>query len=413
MNTLYPPFTVGGAEKSVSLLAEALARSGDEVSVITLSQKRDMEVTERNGVLVYRLPLRNIYWPFGRNGRPNIAARALWQLLDLWNPRAARDVGSILDIEQPEVVHTNNISGFSVAIFAEVRRRNIRLVHTLRDYYLLCSRYSLFRQSKVCERRCLDCKLITANHLSSARALDAVVSNSQFVLDTHVQHGYFLRSPKSVIYNIAEAPSSPNPTSECSREPATGSLIFGFIGKLCPDKGIEKLLAATRLLACPAWRLRIAGAGEDRYVAELRKKFKDPRIEWVGFAEPKEFYQSIDIGVIASVWAEPLPRTLIETFAAGKSAICARSGGIPEIAMLGRVVETYDATDETALARAMDGAMADHDRWQGGGWRDQDAMIAFSEASVTARYHEVYRGDGREPKAGLQTVRLAAVVGAR
>src|SRR5450432_3625911 len=36
VNTLYPPLQVGGAEKSVSLLAEALGRTGDEVSVVSL-----------------------------------------------------------------------------------------------------------------------------------------------------------------------------------------------------------------------------------------------------------------------------------------------------------------------------------------------------------------------------------------
>lgn len=129
MNTLYPPLIVGGAEKSVALLAEALVRSGDEVSILSLSPGPDIRIEERNGVLVYRLPLRNIYWPFERKTTLNIVAKALWQLRDAWNLRAAEEAGRILDIERPDVVHTNNISGFSVAIFGEVRRRNMRLVH--------------------------------------------------------------------------------------------------------------------------------------------------------------------------------------------------------------------------------------------------------------------------------------------
>ena len=36
VNVLYPPHKIGGAEKSVSLLAEALVRAGDEVVVATL-----------------------------------------------------------------------------------------------------------------------------------------------------------------------------------------------------------------------------------------------------------------------------------------------------------------------------------------------------------------------------------------
>jgi len=60
-----------------------------------------------------------------------------------------RAMGKILDKEKPDVVHTNNITGFSIAIWHEVHKRNFRLVHTLRDYYLLCPKNSMFSQEKI------------------------------------------------------------------------------------------------------------------------------------------------------------------------------------------------------------------------------------------------------------------------
>jgi glycosyltransferase involved in cell wall biosynthesis len=390
VNTLYPPIQYGGAEKSVSLLAEALARGGDQVSVITLHPGKEHTVEEVNGVRVHRVPLYNRYWPFHRKQKQNAVSRQLWHLGDMWNRSAAKIVGKILDEEKPEVVHSNNILGFSVSIWKEVKKRNIRLVHTLRDYYLLCPRCSIFRNGLVCEQRCLDCTAMTVNRKPASHAVDAVVSNSAYVLKQHGRHGYFQGVASAVVYNIADTDVK---VGAIDRAPEDNSLIFGFIGRIEAEKGIDVVLEATTLLANSNWKLRIAGSGLDAYVGDLKQRFTDARIEWLGFTTARDFYSSIDVSLIASVWAEPLPRTLIETFAAGKSAICAESGGIPEIASLGRVVATYPARDARALAGAMDRALGDIELWRTGGLIDPKSLDIFSEAAITSGYHAVYRGE--------------------
>jgi glycosyltransferase involved in cell wall biosynthesis len=389
INTLYAPFQVGGAEKSVGLLAESLVRSGDQVSVISLHTQKDDSVEERNGVRVYRLPLYNRYWPFDRKERGSLLERQLWHIADMFNRKAARRVGEILDKEKPDVVHTNNVLGFSVSVWNEVKKRKIRLVHTLRDYYLLCPRCTIFRNGVVCEERCAECKVMTVNRKPASRSVDAVVSNSAYVLEKHRKHGYFQGVPGSVVYNIADTNMKIAPMR---REPGDNTLVLGFIGKVEPEKGIEVVLEATRLLKNSNWRLRIAGSGLEAYIADLKARFADPRIEWLGFTTARDFYSSIDVSLIASIWAEPLPRTLIETFAAGKSAICAESGGTPEIAMLGKVVETYSPRDTAALAAIIDGALENVDRWRGGGLIDATALDVFSEAAITGGYRAVYNG---------------------
>jgi glycosyltransferase involved in cell wall biosynthesis len=333
-----------------------------------------------------------VYWPFGRGRKPGAGGRLLWHVGDAWNRKAAARVGRILDQEQPDVVHTNVIAGFSVAVWREVKMRNIRLVHTMRDYYLLCSRSSLFRNGCTCTRRCVDCAVLTANRRSASQLIDAVVSISDYVLEQHMRRGYFCRASSSVVYNIAGTGTSSIAKSDPGRD-----LIFGYIGKLEEEKGIRVVLAATTHLSGANWRLRIAGAGLDGYVNELKERFTDPRIEWLGFANPIQFYASIDVTIVSSVWPEPLSRTVIETFAAGKSAICARSGGIPEIAVLGRTVEAYSAKDDRALAAIMDGAMLDVDRWRSGGFRDAEAMNLFSDISIAERYRAIYQDDAPPP----------------
>jgi glycosyltransferase involved in cell wall biosynthesis len=388
INALYAPMILGGAERSVTLLAEELARSGDEVSVVTLHPDSEETVATLNGVRVYRVPMDNRYWPFDRPKKPGSAARLLWHVGDAWNRQAAERIGRILDQEKPDVVHSNILAGFSVSIWREVKKRNIRLVHTLRDYYLLCSRSALFRNGSTCTRRCTDCKALTANRRSASQLVDAVVSISEYVLNCHTQRGYFSGSSSSVIYNIAGTGTAFSPRSD-----PQDILIFGYLGRVQEEKGIEVVLKAIEHLSGSNWRLKIGGAGLDGYVNALKEKFNDPRIEWLGFTNAREFYASIDVTIISSLWPEPLSRTVIETFAAGKSAICAQSGGIPEIANLGMVVETYPAKDAHALAAIMGRAMLHTDLWRSGGFRDANALSLFTDASIATRYRAVYEDD--------------------
>ncbi len=388
INTLYPPIAVGGAERSVCMLAEALARSGDQVAVVSLHPGPQESVESRNDVRVYRLPMDNRYWPFGGGEKPGKVARLWWHMSEAWNIQAAERVGRILDLEKPDVVHSNNLCGFSVAVWREVKKRKIRLVHTLRDYYLLCSRSALFREGSVCIRRCTDCQALTANRRPASQLVDAVVSISEYVLNRHTQSNYFSGTPSAVIYNIGGTKTIPGPNGH--RE---DTLVFGCIGRLEDEKGIRVVLDATQRLTVPNWRLRIAGVGRDGYVDALKKRFTDPRIEWLGFISPQQFYASIDVTIVSSVWPEPLSRTVIETFASGKSAICARSGGIPEIADMGRVVATYPAKDSQLLAEIMDQAMLNAGLWRSGGFRNASAGSLFEDRSISSSYRAVYRGD--------------------
>jgi glycosyltransferase involved in cell wall biosynthesis len=394
LNLLYSPIQVGGAEKAVKLLAEALTARGDQVSVISLHPAERTTVEQINGVRVYRLPLDNLYWPFKAGKRPNPGLRLLWQIVDVWNVRAARRVARILDELRPDVVHTNTLSGFSVSVWNEVKRRNIRIVHTLHDYYLLCIHPGMFRDGKSCDRQCLDCKAMSRMKKDWSHKVDAVVSVSQAVLATHRKCGYFVDVPGSVIYNIQEPAHDRGPSVSPAGAKGDGGLVFGFIGAITERKGIEHLLKATRLLSNPDWKLRIAGSGSETYVAKLRRSFPDSRIEWLGFASADSFYPSVNVVIVPSVWQDPLPYVVLETYAYGKSLICAQSGGLPELASLGRRVAMYCSTNIESLAQTMDEALANKSEWRDGGFADGRSTQAFAEEVIVRHYRSVYAGSG-------------------
>ena len=392
LNTLYKPIQVGGAEKSVALLAESLVRFGDSVIVVTLVPGNAESVENVDGVKVYRLPIDNRYFPWASKMKPSPIEKALWHFTDDLNERAGTAVARVLDIECPDVLHTNNLSGFSVAIWRHAHKRGIRIVHTLRDYYLLCPRSSMFRKSENCTKPCAACQVLSLRRRYMTKYLDHVVSNSQYVLDVHRSAGLFADTPSSVIFNISPhvGKASLSPTAP------DGDLIFGFIGMVIPEKGIEIVLRATQLLPPKGWKLRIAGTGSEDYMNRLRSRYGSERIEWLGFCNSAIFYRQIDVCLISSVWAEPLPRTLIECYTFGKSAICAESGGILEIAALGKKWLAYKGSDVEALAACMAECVKSPGDWRDGGFLNTEASTRFGEDNIVAQYREVYLGAAKE-----------------
>lgn len=387
VNSLFPPHKVGGAEKSVALLAEGLARGGDEVSVATLDQIDAPSLEVRpDGIRVHRLPLDNIYWPFGSPDRPSAARALIWHYRNSWNRKAAKRLGQVIDAERPDVVHCNNLTGFSPAAWTEVKARGLPIVQTLRDYWPLCVRVSLFKNGDVCTKRCTECRVLTRQARSHSGLVDQLVSNSNFVIAAHHRHGYFPGVPARRIFNVVDLSSEPHVSPGHPGDP----LLFGFIGRIEAEKGIEIVLDAVTRLGREDWRLRIAGVGVPDYVEDLGRRFPDPRIEWLGFFDSAAFYRSIDVALISSVWPEPLPRTLIESLGNGLGVICSDAGGIPEIADLGRRSLTYPAKDAAALAAAMLVALENAQEWRKGGLKDFDALAVFSEAHIIAHYRQTY-----------------------
>jgi glycosyltransferase involved in cell wall biosynthesis len=172
------------------------------------------------------------------------------------------------------------------------------------------------------------------------------------------------------------------------------ALTFGFIGKIEPEKGLEVVLQATRYLTRPGWRLNIAGNATGAYGSSLRQKYADERIHWLGFTTASEFYPTVDVVVIPSQWDEPLAYVCVESLHEGKSMICARAGGLPEIARLGTVVETFPAGSVEELARLMNSALDDQVKWKANVPLQSVARDYFSEETIVGEYLCAYRPEG-------------------
>ena len=143
-----------------------------------------------------------------------------------------------------------------------------------------------------------------------------------------------------------------------SRRERRGPLVFGFLGRLVPEKGIARLIEACRLLPAEGWRLRVAGRAQEGDAA-YRAMAAGLPVEWLGFADPTAFLASIDILVMPSIWREPFGLTVVEAFASGVPVIGACSGAIPELIGMSGGDWLVRADDAAALAARMARAIVD------------------------------------------------------
>lgn len=344
INNLYSPNIIGGAERSIQSLAESLVKMGCHVTVISLSKKA--AISTIHGVNVHYLELSNLYWPFGEEHPP--PSKLFWHTLDVYNRKMAKRVGSIVEAEQPNVIHTNNLAGFSVAVWSELKRRGLPIVHTLRDFYLLCFKSSMFKNGSNCEKQCIGCRAFSYIKKTVAGRVDHVVGISRFMLVVHKQYGFFEKAGCSYIYN-----SYVNPLAVTKRN-SSGKIRFGFIGRLVPNKGVDLLIDLFLTPEVSSFAtMVIAGDGQEQYVHYLKSRVSVASVEFLGAVNPEDFYRKVDVVVVPSLWNEPLGRIIFEAYAHGIPVIASRRGGIPEIVEDGKTGFTFDPSEKSGFLSAL------------------------------------------------------------
>lgn len=343
VNTLYYPYKIGGAEVSVQLLAEELTRKGHQVRVVCLHNEKEKKTDIINGVEVIYLPLKNIYWPFSDVQEGKIK-RLFWHIIDNYNILMANELSKEIDEFKPDVVHTNNIAGFSVAIWAEVKKRKIKLVHTSRDYYLFHPNSIMFSKNKNMEPEETSVKFWSFVKKIASKRVDKYIGISNYIRKFHMENGFFTKASTNYIYNAVEKlPVAVN----CS-----DSLRFGFIGRLTKDKGFDIYcrLAEKLRLRYPNATFCAAGRFNPKDEKELQELAIASNIELHGFIPVNEFLAIVDIVVLPLKWREPFGRVVIESVMANKTVLTNSVGGISELKELFSKIYFLEKLDEVDLS---------------------------------------------------------------
>jgi len=323
INTLYHPYVRGGAEKSVQIIAEELVNFRVEVVVVSIGKYSNIE--KINGIKVYYIKLRNLYWPFIEKTKIKAILNPIWHTIDSLNPLMASDVEKIIDLEKPDIVHTNNVQGFSVLVWKEIKNKDIPIVHTIRDYYLICPKTTMFHKGVSCNSQCFPCRIYSIPRIKFSDGVNYVVGISKFVVDKHIDLGVFNNAKTAVIPNSYPFKVLSEPTNNAPK------VIYGYMGRIAPEKGIKLLLNTINKWKSNKYSLLIAGKGNSEYLNALKSYYSCDNTEYLGFVPAEELFQKIHVLVVPSIWEEPFGRTIIEAYAHGVPVIASKRGGIPDL----------------------------------------------------------------------------------
>ncbi len=277
---------------------------------------------------------------------------------------------ALLDKLQPDVVHIGHLNHLSTSLVFPARERNIPIVFTLHDYWLMCPRGQFIQMHPqdlsdnwhLCEgqddRRCavhcyrryfggvseeLDKDIAhwtgwVGRRMAHIRevcdAVDHFIAPAMYLLErfrdefglpkdklTYLDYGFHLDRLES--------------RRRDPEEPFT----FGYIGTHIPAKGVDHLIEAFGTLSGEP-RLRIWGRERGVETAGLKALAQSlpgdagSRVEWLGeYRNPEivpEVFNRCDAIVVPSIWAENSPLVIHEALQARVPVITADYGGMAE-----------------------------------------------------------------------------------
>lgn len=322
INTLYYPLQLGGAEKSVQILAETLVKLGHEVVVVSSADNK--KISFLNGVKIYYTRIRNLYQPY-YSKREKSYKKPIWHMLDAYN-LFNRHLNGIIKIEKPDVLHTNNLAGFSSYVWKIAKKNKIPVVHTLRDYYLLCITSTMYNKGKNCTNRCNICRILSVPKKNYSHLVSSVVGISSYILNKHKQFGCFNKAKEEVVYNSITVPQ------KIINDRTDNNIRIGYVGSLSSKKGIEFMLSNYEKITDSRVTLHVYGkADNEGYDDFLKNKYNNLSVFFEGFKKVEEIYPYIDILIVPSLWNEPFGRIVPEANSYGIPVLVANSGGLTEL----------------------------------------------------------------------------------
>ncbi|WP_163783376.1 glycosyltransferase [Myxococcus vastator] len=276
----------------------------------------------------------------------------------------------LLDRLRPDIIHVGHLNHLSTSLLREAALREVPIVFTLHDYWLMCPRGQFMQmfpedpgdlwaacagqEDRKCAERCY------ARYFSGApeeheadvaywtqwvaRRMRHVREMCEFVdlfiaparyLHARYREGFGLPESKLVYLDYGFARERMSGRRRVPGEPFT----FGYIGTHVPAKGIHDLILAFGKLAGDA-RLRIWGRhrGQDtealKEIAASLPADVARRVEWLPEYTNREIVRDVfdrcDAIVVPSIWVENSPLVIHEAQQARLPVITADVGGMAE-----------------------------------------------------------------------------------
>jgi GT2 family glycosyltransferase/glycosyltransferase involved in cell wall biosynthesis len=454
----FPPFHQGGSEIYAETHTRTLRRLyGDEVLVLT--RDNDASRKEYDVRIEHRHEL--------RIARINNTFRRIRSFEDTYRNETLASVAArlIRDFE-PEAAHIHHLTCLSTTIVSILAAREIPIVFTLHDYWLMCHRGQLLdtnfqlcdgpgpggcetclgteagarpvlfagaavvravqRRIPVDAGRRLHRLASTLGRLASIQSDTAVetrrrddhmrrmaehvthfLAPSRFVRGRFVQFGF----PPG---RITVSETGLDHTRFAGTERAIGPVLrLGFLGSLMISKGPHILLEAYARLPPGSATVDLFGGaaayhGDNSYQRRLEPLVSLAGVRAHGAIPPGEVSKalsSIDVLVVPSIWPESSGMVIREAFLAGVPVVASNIGGIPEVVEEGRGGLLFRANDVNDLHKTLARFLSEPALWHTLRAAIPPVRTIEDDVRQARRFYERDRGttEGTSP-------RIAAVV---
>lgn len=294
----------------------------------------------------------------------------------------ARDrLRGLLSAERPDVAHLHNVfSKLTLSTVDALHEHRIPVVLTLHEFKSVCPNGLLFTHDGICHRcvgsgrfrnairhRCVEGSFYRSaiaaaeayvNRFRNAWSkVDAFVAPSEFLRDVVVAGGL----PRDRI----EVVPNPAPVAQDLEARAVGARpYFVYSGRLMPEKGLDVLLDAARILG---GGVDIAIYGSGPLEAHLRRRIDDEGlpVSLRGYAEKETIARDLDHSLASltpSVWYENCPMAILEAAGRGVATVASDLGALPELVAHKESGLLVPPDDPRSLASALR-ALADDPAW--------------------------------------------------
>ena len=300
------------------------------------------------------------------------APSGAWETLEhaghaIYSTESRRKIRGMIREFRPDVAHVRNIyHHLSPSILWELKQQHVPVLYHLNDFKLLCPSYNLVAQGQACEA----CKggafwhalgsacypglgaratLVAEAYLHRAlrtyrKCVDLFLAPSSFVRTKFIEHGWD-GDRFEVLPHFQRLPDIERARSQ------NGPILY--VGRLSREKGVSDAVRAMKQL--PQLRLVIAGDGPEKTLLEgLARSLGLSNVEFVGQVGPKQrdaLIAQSQFTVMPSHAYETLGKTILESYAQGRTVVASDTGSRRELVHHGETGLLYPCGDIDAIAR--------------------------------------------------------------
>lgn len=347
---------MGGGEINLSTTAEALAKKGIEVNVLTSHFPGLKRVEKIDGVKIYR-KLKTGKEP---SGIVNNFERSF-----LFPKSIIKETKKLNQKLNPDLIHfigTSIIAAKKLRKLRTARKSKIPFFATIESYPTLCPKGDRFYQGrKECKKICsptkfLSCQLHSSEigktknrwylkynlplliyvynfyrRMNQSLKYCNLIAISGYVQKLLRQQGHESAIiPNALDINNFQIKRNKDKENIIEKNNKTNKLKILYLGSLTKFKGPQILLEAAKSL-----NSRLDFYGEGPLEEKMKKRIKEYKLDAeihqnVPYEHIPEIYANCDLVVFPSLWPEPFGRIAIEGLAANKMVIGSDIGGIKE-----------------------------------------------------------------------------------